>query len=66
MVKNIEDKYLSPFKIIQLWASAIEQVRDEIITNIIYEKQKWLDKRVADCTMEIITSYKWQSDWKKK
>lgn len=40
MVENVENKYLGPFKIIQLWASATEQVRDEIITNIACEKQK--------------------------
>ena len=38
MVENIEDKYLGLFKIIQFWASTIEQVRDKIISNIAWEK----------------------------
>ena len=40
MVENIEDECLGLFKIIQLWASIIKQVRDEIITDIACKKQE--------------------------
>lgn len=58
MIENVKDKYLGQFKIIQLWASITEQVKDEIITNIACEKQEWLDKRAADYVVKITTSYK--------
>lgn len=38
MVKNIKDKYLSPFKIIQLQVNITKKIKDEIITNILCKK----------------------------
>lgn len=66
MIENIEDKYLSSIKIIQLWASAIEQVKEKNITNITRIKQEWLDQRIADYGMEITTFYRRSPDWKEK
>lgn len=66
IVQNIENKFLGSFKIIKLQASAIKEVKEEIITNIAYKKQKWLGKKAAHQVMEITTFYKKKSNQKKK
>ncbi|MCJ1346581.1 hypothetical protein MMC31_004799 [Peltigera leucophlebia] len=48
MVQDVKNKFLGPFKTVELQASAIEKVRGGIIADIAREKQEWLDKRAAD------------------
>ncbi len=40
MVQNVEEKYLDPFKTVKLQASATQQVRNVIITDIAHEKKE--------------------------
>lgn len=66
IVQNIENKSLGPFKTIELQASAIEEVKEGIIANIARKKQEWLNKKAVDQVVRITTSYRKQSNQKKK
>lgn len=48
MVQNVKNKFLCLFKTIEFRASAIKKIKQEIIANIIYKKQKQLDKKAVN------------------
>lgn len=56
IVQDIENKSLDLFKTIKLQANNIKEVKEEIIINIIYKKQEWLNNRIADRVVGLTTS----------